>query len=207
MRIATPYAFALMARVYPRIDAFRVLQLTEEVDNMPKLAGLITGLAVFALQLSPLEIAVVTFITVAVFRLVHLFGLFIPPFTFFLPLSRIYSFVSGYGVVLVALVLFGLFTAGWHGVLAFFAARAFCDLLCWLLELAWSRHAYHIIGFPFTASERSFFHAFRLSANRVGVSTDLHVSDDQLDRSHWEHVFSDLAVKWPVVVSRFTNDA
>jgi hypothetical protein len=207
VRIATPYAFALMARVYPRIDAFRVLQLTEEVENLPKLAGFIAGVVVFALRLPPLQIVVVVFIAVAVFRLVHLFGLFIPPLTLFLPLSRIYSVVSGYGVLLVALLVFGFFTVGWRGVLAFLVARACCDLLFGVIEFAWSRRAHRMIGFPFTASERSFFHAFRLAANRLGVSTDLHVPDEQLHRSHWEHVFSDLAVKWPIVVSRFTNDA
>ncbi len=207
VRIATPYAFALMARVFPSIDAFRILQLTEEVENLPKLAGFTSGLVVFALRLPPLQNALVVFTAVAVFRLVHLFGLFVPPFTLLLPVSRVYSFVSGYGVLLVALLAFGLFTVGWRGVLAFLAARACCGLVFWLFELAWSRRSYRMIGFPFTASERSFFHAFRLAASRLGVSTDLHVPDEQLHRSHWEHVFSDLAVKWPIVVSRFTDDA
>jgi len=62
------------------------------------------------------------------------------------------------------------------------------------------------MGFPITTSERSFFHAFRLIAARFGESTDLYVSESELAPSHWEHVLEDLAVKWPVVVERFTDD-
>jgi hypothetical protein len=207
VRLATPCAFALMARVYPSFDAFRILQLTEEVENLPKLAGFIAGVIVFALRLPPLQIAVVVFAVVGFFRLVHLFGLFIPPFTVLLPVSRVYSFAAGYGLLLVALLTFGFFTVGWRGVLAFLAARACCGVLFWFFEFAWSRRTHRRIGFPFTASERSFFHAFRLAASRLGVSTNLHVPDEELDRSHWHHVFHDLAVQWPIVVSRFTDDA
>jgi hypothetical protein len=205
--VATPYAFALMARVYPRVDAFRVLQLTEEIENLSGLAAFICGLIVFGLRLPPLQIAAIVFATVAVFRLVHLLGLFVPPFTFLLPVSRIYSFVAGYGLFLAALLIFGFFTVGWRGVVTYVTARICCAVLFWFIELAWSRRSHRLTGFAFMASERSFFHAFRLAASRLGVSTDLHVPDEQLDRSQWEHVFTDLAVKWPVVVSRFTNDA
>jgi len=153
-----------------------------------------------------LQIALIIFIIVGVFRLVHLFGLFVPPFTLLLPVSRVYGLVAGYGVLLVGLLAFGFFTLGWGGVLAFVAARGCCFVLFGPVELAWVRRANRMTGFPFTSSERSFFHAFRLAANRLGVSTDLHVSDEQLHPYHWEHVFSDLAVKWPIVVSRFTED-
>lgn len=95
IRLPTAYAFALMARVYPKTDAFRVLQLTEEVENLGSLAFFLAGLVVFSARLEPLLIAVVVFVTVAVFRLVHLCGFFVPPFTMLLPVSHIYSQISG----------------------------------------------------------------------------------------------------------------
>jgi hypothetical protein len=206
VRLAKPYAFALMARVFPKADAFRVLQLTEEVENLPALAGFVAGITSFSLHLSPIQIGIVVFATVFIFRLVHLFGFFVPPFTFLLPVSRIYSFVAGYGVLLVGLLIFGYFTTGWRGVLAFIIARISCSLVVLVTEVLSMRHVYRQVGFSVTASERSFFHAFRLLASRFGVSTDLQVSDGELAPSHWEHVFHDLAFKWPVVVGRFTDD-
>ena len=53
LRLPTAYAFALMARVYPQTDAFRVLQLTEEVENLGALASFIAGIAAFSLRLEP----------------------------------------------------------------------------------------------------------------------------------------------------------
>jgi hypothetical protein len=206
VRLAKPYAFALMARVFPKADAFRVLQLTEEVENLPALAGFVAGIVAFSMRLPPIQIGIVVFSAVFVFRLIHLFGLFIPPFTFLLPVSRVYSFVAGYGVLLVGLLVFGFVVVGWQGVLAFIVARVSCGIIVWMIEIWWMRRVFQQVGFPFTASERSFFHAFRLLATRFDVSTDLHVPEHELAPARWEHVFIDLALKWPVVVGRFTDD-
>jgi hypothetical protein len=48
LKVRLAYAFALMARVYPKTDAFRVLQLTEEVENLGALAFFIAGIAAFS---------------------------------------------------------------------------------------------------------------------------------------------------------------
>jgi len=206
LRLPTAYAFALMARVYPRTDAFRVLQLTEELDNLPALAALMAGVAAFALRLQPVHVAFVVLASVSVFHTVHLFGFFIPPFTFLLPISRFYSLVSGYGVLLAGLLIFGFFTCGWRGVVAFVLARVSCGIVFGIVELAYGKHVFRKTGIAVTASERSFFHAYRLEASRLGVSTDLAVLDAELASPNWESVFQDLAVKWPAVASRFSAD-
>ncbi len=206
VRLPTAYAFALMARVYPKTDAFRVLQLTEEVENLGALAFFVAGVTVFSLRLAPQRIAVVIFVTVAVFRLVHLCGLFVPPFTLLLPVSRIYSRISGYGILLVALLVYGFWAAGWQGVVGLVTGRIACAAVFGMIELAYGKLVYRTTGLAVTASERSFFHAFRLEASRLGASTDLAVSDEELASANWEIVLEDLARKWPVVVSRFTGD-
>jgi hypothetical protein len=195
-----------MARVYPRVDAFRVLQLTEEVENLAALAFFIAGAVVFAVRLEPIQIGVVVFLSIAVFRSIHLFGVFVPPFTLLLPLSHLYSLVSGYGVLLAGLLIFGVLISGWKGVLAFVVARIACGIVFSILELTYGKHVFRETGVAVTASERSFFHAYRVEARRVGASTDLSVSDTELASANWERVFQDLAVKWPVVVNRFTGD-
>jgi hypothetical protein len=206
LRLPKAYAFALMARVYPQADAFRVLQLTEEVENLGALAFFIAGITAFSLRFEPALIAVVVFVAVSTFRLVHLFGFFVPPFTLLLPVSRVYSRFSGYGVLFTALLIFGYWATGWQGVVAYIVGRIVCAGVFSLIELAYSKHVYRKTGLAFSASERSFFHAYRLVACRLGVSTDLTVSDAELESAKWEIVFQDLAVKWPVVVNRFTGD-
>ncbi len=206
MRLPTAYAFALMARVYPKSDAFRVLQLTEEVENLGSLAFFMAGVSAFSLRLGPLQIAVVVFVAVSVFRLIHLWGLLVPPFTLLLPVSRVYSRISGFGLLLAVLLVFGVLAAGWQGVTALIVGRIACAVVFSLTELAYGRHVYRTTGLAVTASERSFFHAYRLEASRLGASTDLAVSDAELQRANWEVVLRDLALKWPVVVARFTGD-
>ena len=139
--------------------------------------------------------------------MIHFFDDFlVPPFTFLLPVSRVYSFITGYGILLIALIIFGYVTTGWQGVLAFVIAQVFCAILVWFIEFLWTRRAYDRDGSVITASERSFFQAFRLIARRSGVSANLEVSEEELQPSHWKHVYYDLAIKWPIVVSRFTDD-
>jgi hypothetical protein len=206
IRLPRKYAFALIARLYPKTDAFRVLQLTEEVDNLPSLARFVATLIAFSLRLEPLQIAIVVLAADALFRIVHLVGLFIPPFTLLLPLSRVYSFIAGRGILLTVLGVSGFIFTGWQGVAAYVAAWLISNVLWVFIELAWGMRLVQKSGRSVTASERSFFHAFRLEANRLGAATNLDVSEDELRTEHWAPVFVELGMKWPVVVARFTDD-
>jgi hypothetical protein len=206
IRLGKPYAFALMARVFPKVDAFRVLQLTEEVENLASLATFIAGLVAFGLRLDPLTIGMVIGITYFSFKMSHLFGLFIPPFKLLLPLSRVYSWFAGYGVFLIGLLILGFFTVGWQGIAAFIVARVLASWLAGAIDLAYGRYVFKKTGVSITPSERSFFHAYRLSADQVGASRSLEVSEKEMQPDNWQEVFTDLMMKWPVVVSRFTPD-
>lgn len=206
VRLPVRYAFALIARLYPHADAFRVLQLTEAVENLGRLATLISGIIVFSIRLEPIHIALAAFVAVSLMRIVHLLGLFVLPFTLLIPISRIYGLLCGYGVLFVGLVVFGVITVGWRGVGGFFVGRVAAGILCGLAELIYQKHLYRKTGIAITSSERSFFHAYRLEAARLGASTDLATTESELASTNWGSVFADLAVKWPEVVSRFTDD-
>ena len=206
VRLPVSYAFALIARVYPRSDAFRVLQLTEAVENLGGLATFLAGLVAFSLRLEPLQIGIVVFVAVSIARVVHLLGLFVPPFTLLVPVSRMYGFVSGFGILLVGLLILGVVTVGWAGVVGFAIGRLASGLVFVVAEMIHGKRIHRKTGIAISASERSFFHAFRLEASRLGASTDLTVSDGELARTNWEPVLQDLSAKWPEVVSRFTGD-
>lgn len=206
LRLPTPYVFALIARLYPRVDAFRVLQTTEVVENLSSLVTLLSGAAAFSLRLEPLQIGVLVFVAVSIMHVVHLLGLLVPPMTFLLFISRGYGFVSGYGVLLTGILIFGLYRSGWAGVMAFVVGRVACGAIFAIVEVKNSRRIQQRIGFFPTRSERSFFHAYLLEANRLGASTDLTVEDSELAPANWQPVLEDLASKWPEVVGRFTVD-
>ena len=75
--------------------------------------------------------------------------------------------------------------------------------------LAWKKEAkavFNKTGISITASERSFVHAYRLLADRFGATRSLEVTDEEMEPESWEEAFTDLTIKWPVEVSRFTPD-
>jgi hypothetical protein len=117
-----------------------------------------------------------------------------------------YGLASGYGILLVALLVLGLVTVGWVGVVSFVAGRLASGLFFVVIEMIHGKRIHRKTGIAVSASERSFFHVYRLEAARLGVSTDLSVSDNELARINWEPVLQDLAVKWPEVAGRFTGD-
>lgn len=183
LQLPTPYTFALMARLYPRVDAFRVLRMTEAVENLANLATLLSGAVAFSLRLEPFEIGALVFVGVSIAQVVHLVGLFVPPIPLLLPVSRLYGYVSGYGFLLVGVLIFGVFTCGWVGVMGFVVGRVACGAI------------FGIFGGIVSRSERSFFHAYRLEAKRLGASTDLTVHETELAPANWEPVLEDLVSK------------
>lgn len=206
LRLSKSYAFALMARLHGKETAFRVLQLTEEVENLDGLATTIAAGVALYYRVSPTEMAVICFATSLAMKLVHLWGLFIPPITFLLPISRVYSFVSGYGLLLVALCVAAYVVGGWLLLLGLIGGRMAASLVGMILDILFTKRTQKLAGFAFTASERSFFHAYRLLANRHGISTDLSVSDAEFATKAWWPTYIQLAITWPEVVSRFTDE-
>ncbi|MCX5647889.1 MAG: hypothetical protein NTX40_02155 [Planctomycetota bacterium] len=206
IRLPREYAFALMARLFPRKDAFRVLQMTEEVDNLASLAAFLAGVIVFVARLNPLAVGLVVGLTCLSFNVAHLVGLFYPPFGLLLPLSRVYSWVSGYGILLISLLVLGFLTVGWQGVVAFLIARIAAACIAGAIDLVYGKFVFKKAGVAITKSERSFFHAYRLLADQIGATRSLEVPDEEMNPENWMPVYLDLMTKWPVVVARFTPD-
>jgi hypothetical protein len=206
LRLSTAFTFAFIARVHPTFDSYRILQTTEIVKNLGGLATFLSAVAAFSLGLEPLQIGALVFVAVSVIRMVQLLGLFVPPITFLLPISRAYGSVAGYAILLAAIVTFGFFRSGWVGVMAFVLGRLACGAVFGIVEWQHSGHVYRKTGLFVSSAERSFFHAFQLEANRLGASTDLRVADNELAAANWRPVLEDLAVKWPEIVARFTVD-
>ncbi len=204
IRIEIPYAFALMQRLYPEITPFRVLKTTEGIEELPSLLSLLAGLVSFALRLSPYEIVLSVMAAQIAGTLINIFGFYV--FPGLIALSTAYSYVSGFGVLLVIIFIVGYFLTGLYGVLAFFVGTFSARIVAFVLHYFQTKKYMEQVNFPLTASEVHFFNAYRLHAVRVGVTTDIDLPDCELKESNWEHLYTIFSLQWPDIANRFTAD-
>ncbi|HEX6042746.1 MAG TPA: hypothetical protein VFZ20_32200 [Longimicrobium sp.] len=134
-------------------------------------------------------------------QVVLLYGIFIIPGL--VSLGTAYSYVSGFGVLLVAIALTGLFLESWQAVAAFFVAKFAAAILGFVLELWEMRRIHRSSEIAFTASERAFVNAYRLHASRLGVSTDIDVPECEIESGKWRDALGRFAYEYPAVVQRF----
>ena len=147
IKLPVPYTFALMKRLHPTVDAFTVLKTTEGLQCLPAVLTFATGIACFSLKADSYHIAIYTFFVSLIGTVVTLFGVFIVPG---LPLAgTLYSYVSGFGILFIILVVYGLVAVGWQGVLAFFVSRLLAGIVSFVLDFWNSERIYGRIGKPF----------------------------------------------------------
>jgi hypothetical protein len=198
------YSFALMQRLYPTVDAFKVLQTTEGFELLPFTLGFMDAILCFLGHLGP----VLTALVVAV---AHVMGhcICINNLTagvFFVRMSTILSVVNGYGIYFLVLGVVGFISAGWQGLAAYTVGRLLAGLVNGIINHFNEKRMQKEAGAVFAMSELNFFNAYLFYARRQKKSTDLAVTDAELEESSWQPVFQDLATKWPKIVTRFTPD-
>ncbi|KJS19653.1 MAG: hypothetical protein VR72_17785 [Clostridiaceae bacterium BRH_c20a] len=72
-----------------------------------------------------------------------------------------------------------------------------------VLNFIWSKNSYKKIGIPLTASERNFYNSYRLYASSLGITTNIDVSENELEEENWTDVFEDFYSNYPEVAKRF----
>jgi hypothetical protein len=155
-RISKDYAFGLMARLHGKETALRALQLTEDVENLASLGATIAVSIALYYHATPSQLAIACFVTEVGLKLVHYAGLIVPPISFLLPVSRVFSVVGGYGLMLITLSVICYLGGGWPLVFAMLGARVAAALVGAVLEIFYMKWMKKSLGFPFTGSERSF---------------------------------------------------
>ena len=200
------YSFALMARLYPKVDAFKVLEKAQGIYRIHSAAGFITGLACFLAQLPPLQILCGHFASPSRFILLRLFGIFIVPGQVAIP--TIYSRFTGFGLFIIILLAVGLWRVGIIGTIAYVSARLVVEGLTMLIDRKAGANfgikmgmepALAKAGAMYLAPAKDFINAYKLYAARLGVPVDVEVSEGELHKESWIHVWNDLASKWPQV--------
>jgi hypothetical protein len=204
IRIAVPYAFGLMARLHPKVSPFRILKTTEGIEYLPGMLAFVSGIIAFILKLSPLQIGLVVGGAQLIGVLTNLFGFYLVPGL--IPLATLFSYFAGYGIFFVTILVVGFIFTGWQGVLAYLIGKLAAALVSQVLQF-WQTNRYcKTIGHAFTTSEVHFFNAYRLHASQVGITTDVDLSDKEMQENHWGPTFEAFAIEWPQIVQRFTSD-
>ena len=203
IRLPLNYAFALIARLYPKVDAFKVLQTTEALENIPAVLSVIIGFVCFYLQLSFFKIGLYVFLGTFAGFLLTTFGLYVIPGL--VSLGRIYSNLFVSSILYIILVVYGFINVGWMSIIIFFIGKIVAEIPRQIIELIQTRTIYKKIEHVLTLSERNFLNAYRLHAVKLNKTTDVGVSDNELNEENWKPVYEDLAYKWPEVVRRFTE--
>jgi hypothetical protein len=204
IRISVPYAFALLSRLYPKVTAFRVLKTVEGIESLPTSITFIIAITSFLLELEPTYIFYFVFAGYLFSTIIHTFGFYLIPGL--VSIGTLFSYISGYGIYLILLIIVGLLTTGWQGLLAFFVAKFLGWIIAYLIDLTQSKRTYKITGHAFTASERNFFNAYRFHASKIGITTNINVTDAELRDEHYRKSLEELANQWPSVVARFTAE-
>jgi hypothetical protein len=182
IRISVPYAFALMARLRPNVTAFRVLKTAEGIEYISVLFGITTAIAAFVLRLQPWQIVVaVAGANIAGWLLRRVETHFIPGVV---PIATVFSYVAGYGLVLVPTLLIGIWCVGWIGALSYFVGRMAGGALSIVMMFLFKTPYDKVLGRALTTSEQSFFSAYRFHAFRIGASADVRLSNEELNEDH-----------------------
>lgn len=207
------YAFALIARVYPKVDAFKFLKRVEGIQKIHHLVAFVTGMVCFGLQLSPLWIAVWTIGVTLLFYLFRFFGIFFIPGLVFV--STAYSYLTSFGIFTIALIAVGWWRTGIWGVVAFFAARLLAELITMFFDgkagekLGAKMDVNPVLakaGSMYLAPIKDFVNAYRLFADSYGLTRDVEVSDEELRFENWKNVWEDFENKWPEIAGRYDEN-
>jgi len=204
IRLPLKYAFALMGRLYPRVNPFAVLKTTEGIDSLPSLFTCVSALMTCGFKLDPLACGAIILAAGVSGILITMNGFFIIPGI--VGASTLFSYMSGYGIYLAAMAIVAYVIIGTWGVVAVGGALFASFILRQLIELHFAKSSLHSNGVVLTAAEVHFINAYRLHAHKLGVTTDVTMEESELSESNWVEVLEDLARNWPRVVRRFTDD-
>ena len=204
IRLATDLAFTYLARLHPKFSAFQVLKTVEGIELIPSTFAFATGLYLFFNDCLPTDIAIYVCIATIIGGLITTFGLYVIPFM--VRFITGLSYLRGFGIFTIGIIITGLLTVGWKGTLFYFIVRYTASLILFFIDTWQMKMAHKKTGFAFTASERNFFNAYRLHASRMGVTTNLELEDGELESGKWELPYMMLQLKWPEVTARFTDN-
>lgn len=204
IRLSIPYSFSLMARLFPEVTPFKVLKTTEGIEAMPDLLVVIEAfiIIIFFPESTPTKISMVIFATYFVGYLMKITGIFFIPLI--VPLSVVFTYIQGYGLVAIGLAFAGYTKLGLIKTLVIFGSVIITIILHHIFEMLrifWSN--FRSGGKSYlTVSELDFLNAYKLHAAIVGVNVNDDVSQSEIDEENWKEPYHWLENNWPEITRR-----
>jgi len=202
IRLPVNYTFGLLARLYPEVDAFKVLKTVEGIEYISYLITMSSALLSFYFHLNLMEIGLVVFITSIISFILSMKSLLL--IKIFHTIATLFSYIAGFGLVTILIVLYGYFTVGIEGVGIFLLARFLAGLI--KLPISSKLATYHKDLGYLEDPEVYFIYAYKIWASKLAKSSEVILDKKELETENWSPVLNDLATKWPEVVRRFTVD-
>ncbi|MEH2321955.1 hypothetical protein [Nostoc sp.] len=116
------YAFSLLARLYPKYRPHKVLKIAEGMDKAPEAIAYLLGFILFALRILPVIIFTNVLILPVILRWMHIRSKYID---YVVNLGVIFNSIGTVGIISIGLTVFGWYSVGWQGLVAFLCARFF----------------------------------------------------------------------------------
>ncbi len=208
IRLELDWAFTLMGRLWQndqQTDAFRVLRTVEAIEHIPTVLAFAGGvITAFVPQLPIWCIAVGSIVGTsagAALTQAGMFGVLRPLGIMFV--ARAWSYLPGFGEAHVLVLAVLVFVRGWLSVPIWVAGLVVGGVLRYVLEAALVSRHFKLLGQVLTSSEVNFFNAYRLHADRLGIPSDITVSESEIEDGVWYACLVDYAEKYPESVARF----
>jgi hypothetical protein len=205
------WVFALVARLRREdcsTDALRVLatyQAIEQVDSVTSvLAGVLAavwpGRPLWAIPTALVcgEIVGLVLLRLGLIRAIRLTGL--------LALGNVWTYVPAIPFQVAAMLAL-LLAYGWTAPLMWLGGYVGSIIANTAIEFWLTGRRYRRTGLKITASGANFLHAYRLHAKRLGVTTDMVPTKQEMASDEAEQCYAEFAAKCPEGAAKFRSSA
>jgi len=193
IRFSVPYAFSLMARLFPDITPFRVLKKTEAIENVSDVMAVIEAvIIIFFFPGAPLvNICAAVMGIYFIGYIMKIAGIFIP---LIVPISEIFSYIYGYGIITIGLLKTAV-------LLAVLLATNIFDYLIEMIRAILCK----AMDRPYLGvSEIDFINAYKILAASIGTNINTNVTEQEINSEAWREPYLWLEINWPEIESKYT---
>lgn len=190
------YAFTLLARLYPTYRPHKVLKIADGMDCASEAIAFILAALLFSFKLNFVLIFISTFCFSSVIKLLHVKSTYND---FIVYLGVMFSYIGKLGLLTILITVLGWFSVGWQGLLAFFIARFIGGFLNTFLEARERKRIRDTFGIDVNEFDRCFIDAYRFCANKIGLTLDYSVSEEELNSDRWQIIYLDYSTQDPLL--------
>jgi hypothetical protein len=212
------HAFCLMARLHPKVKPYIVLETAAGFFKMPGLLGSLTGILAFAYGLQAWLIGALAFVGTSIGYFMAVYAIYPPGF---LKAARIYSLLTGYGIVSVVVSGVGLWKVGLVPTLVYWLSRLAAELVSMSHARRMGRRYMELVVpelaslprveamveatglVPDGFALRCFGNAYATYAVECDAPLTAWATQEELESRKWRAVLKEFYEEWPQITRRF----